>query len=86
MKRINFYLILLLFSNGCITQEPIGIIFTENGVGAGIASGMVEKTITTAPATISSITNAIGSSMILLEFTVKENGSRDGYPLQINSL
>jgi len=70
----------------CIAQKNIGVTFTESGKGAGIYSGLIDKTITTAPATLSSVNNAIATAITLLEFTVKENGSKDGYPLQIKEL
>lgn len=78
-------LIAALFG-ACIAQKPLGVTFTESGKGAGISSGQVDKTATTATATVSSIANTIGSAVTILEFTVKENGSKDGYPLQIKEL
>lgn len=75
----------VVLASGCIAQKPLDVTFTEGGKGAGIASGLVEKTAT-ATATVSSIANSIGSSVPILEFTVKENGSKDGYPLQIREL
>lgn len=71
---------------GCIAQKPLGVTFTEGGKGAGIASGLVEKTATSTPATISSVLNNIGQAQTVLEFTVKENGSKDGYPFEIKTL
>lgn len=71
---------------GCIAQSPVGVTFTESGKGAGIYSGLVDKTATAAPATVSSIANTIGTAVTVLEFTIRENGSRDGYPLQIKEL
>lgn len=70
----------------CIAQKTLGVTFTESGKGAGIQSGQVDKTATAAPATVSSLANSIGSAVVVLEFTVKENGSKDGYPLQIKEL
>lgn len=70
----------------CIAQKPLGVTFTEGGKGAGIASGLVEKTATATPATISSVANNIGQALTILEFTAKENGSRDGYPFEIKTL
>lgn len=86
MWRKCISLTIVLLSVGCIAQKPIGVTFTESGKGAGIYSGLVDKTATAAPATISSLSNSIGSALTILEFTVKENGSKDGYPLQIKEL
>jgi hypothetical protein len=74
------------FLCACIAQKMVGVTFTESGKGVGIFSGQVDKTATAAPATIGSLVNTIGGALTLLEFTVKENGSRDGYPLQIKEL
>jgi len=70
----------------CIAQNPINLVFTESGKGAGIESGDIVKTALATPATVSSILNTINQAVTILEFTVKENGSRDGYPLQIRAL
>jgi len=86
MLRTCILFTIVLLSVGCIAQKPIGVTFTESGKGAGIYSGLVDKTATAAPATISSLSNSIGSALTILEFTVKENGSKDGYPLQIKEL
>ena len=86
-SKVGLILFTLLFTvAGCIAQKTLSVTFTESGKGAGIQSGLVEKTATTAPATVSSIANTIGSAVTILEFTVKENGSKDGYPLQIKEL
>lgn len=82
---------LILFTSlftvaGCIAQKTLGVTFTESGKGAGIQSGLIEKTSYATPATISSILNNLGQAVAILEFTVKENGSRDGYPFQIKEL
>jgi len=76
----------LALLSGCIAQDPLGVTFTEGGKGAGIASGLIEKTATATPATISSIANNINQAQTILEFTVKENGARDGYPFEIKTL
>lgn len=81
---LSFLIIPILMS--CIAQKSVGLTFTENGKGVGIYSGLVDKTATNAPATVSSIINTIGAAVTVLEFTIKENGSRDGYPLQIREL
>ncbi len=91
MQRYNKMrgFIIVLFSvtlEGCIAQKPIDLVFTESGKGAGIESGLVEKTATAASTDLSSIDTTISSAEILLEFTLKENGSKDGYPLQIKEL
>lgn len=81
--------IIVLFSvtlAGCIAQKPIDLIFTESGKGAGVESGDIVKTSLATPATISSTLNNLNQAVTILEFTVKENGSRDGYPLQIRGL
>lgn len=81
--------IIVLFSvtlAGCIAQKPIDLIFTESGKGAGVESGDIVKTALATPATISSTLNNLNQAVTILEFTVKENGSRDGYPLQIRGL
>lgn len=70
----------------CTAQKPLGVTFTESGKGVGIFSGLVEKTATTAPATIASTVDTANEAVTLLEFTVKENGSKDSYPLQIKEL
>lgn len=70
----------------CIAQKPIDLIFTESGKGAGVESGDIVKTALATPPTISSILNNVNQAVTILEFTVKENGSRDGYPLQIRTL
>lgn len=70
----------------CIAQKTLEVTFTESGKGAGIQSGLVDKTVTTATTTVSSTANSIGTAVVVLEFTVKENGSKDGYPLQIKEL
>jgi hypothetical protein len=85
-KQVGFISFLALLSLSCIAQKNIGLTFTESGKGVGIYSGLVDKTATTAPATVSSMINSIGAAVIVLEFTIKENGSRDGYPLQIREL
>lgn len=86
-NKVGLILFTSLFTMaGCIAQKTLGVTFTESGKGAGIQSGQVDKTATTAPATVSSMSNSIGSALTILEFTVKENGSRDGYPLQIKEL
>ena len=82
---------LILFTSlftvaGCIAQKTLGVTFTESGKGAGIQSGLIEKTSYATPATVSSILNNLGQAVAILEFTVKENGSRDGYPFQIKEL
>ncbi|MFZ5629619.1 MAG: hypothetical protein ACOY5B_10855 [Spirochaetota bacterium] len=79
-------LTVLLLAAGCIAQKPLDVTFTEGGKGAGIASGLVEKTATATPATISSEANNINQALTVLEFTAKENGSRDGYPFEIKTL
>ncbi|GAB4432872.1 MAG: hypothetical protein OHK0011_15810 [Turneriella sp.] len=79
-------LTVLLLTAGCIAQKPLDVTFTEGGKGAGIASGLVDKTATATPATISSILNNINQAQTILEFTAKENGSRDGYPFEIKTL
>ena len=71
---------------GCIAQNPINLVFTESGKGAGIESGDMVKTALATPASISSILNNLNQAVTILEFTVRENGSRDGYPLQIRAL
>lgn len=91
MKRLNkmrgcIILIIPLWLVACIAQKSIDLVFTESGKGAGIESGLVEKTATAASTDLSSIDTTISSAEILLEFTVKENGSKDGYPLQIREL
>lgn len=85
---VGFFPLLLsaFVLQNCIAQKPLGLTFTEAGKGAGIQSGQVDKTATSATTTLSSINNAIGTAIVLLEFTVKENGSKDGYPLQIKEL
>jgi hypothetical protein len=70
----------------CIAQKTLGVTFTESGKGAGIQSGIIEKTSYATPATVSSILNNLGQAVAILEFTVKENGSRDGYPFEIKEL
>ncbi len=83
----GFLLCTLLFAAaGCIAQKPLGVTFTESGKGAGIQSGIIEKTSYATPATVSSILNNIGQAVAILEFTVRENGSRDGYPFEIKEL
>ncbi len=85
--KVGFLLLTLLFSvAGCIAQKTLGVTFTESGKGAGIQSGLVEKTAVAAPANILSTTDALNEAVTLLEFVVKENGSRDGYPLQIKEM
>ncbi len=85
--KVGFLLCTLLFAGaGCIAQKTLGVTFTESGKGAGIQSGMIEKTSYATPATVSSILNNIGQAVAVLEFTVKENGSRDGYPFEIKEL
>jgi len=88
LKKMRGYIFVLIPSLlfACIAQKPIDLVFTESGKGAGIDSGLVEKTATAASTDLSSIDTTIGSAEILLEFTVKENGSKDGYPLQIKEL
>ncbi|MFO1469628.1 MAG: hypothetical protein U1F27_01150 [Turneriella sp.] len=86
-SKVGLILFTILFTvAGCIAQKTLGVTFTESGKGAGIQSGLVEKTSYTTPATVSSILNNIGQAVAILEFTVKENGSRDGYPFQIKEL
>jgi hypothetical protein len=86
MKTRLLSVLIAALLSACIAQKPMGVTFTESGKGAGIYSGQVDKTATGAAATVSSIANSIGTSVVVLEFTVKENGSKDGYPLQIREL
>lgn len=91
MKRLNkmrgcIILLIPLWLVACIAQKPIDLIFTESGKGAGVESGDIVKTALATPASISSILNNLNQAVTILEFTVKENGSRDGYPLQIRGL
>lgn len=70
----------------CIAQKSVGVTFTESGKGVGLQSGQADKTATAAPGTVASTVDSIGAAVVLLEFTVKENGAKDGYPLQIKEL
>lgn len=84
--RLFMPMLIAALFGACIAQKTLGVTFTESGKGAGIQSGLVDKTATTATTTVSSIANSIGAAVVILEFTVKENGSKDGYPLQIKEL
>lgn len=81
-----FSLLAALGSAGCIAQKTVGVTFTESGKGAGIYSGLVEKTSYATPATLASDKDSNAEAVALLEFTAKENGSRDGYPFQISEV
>lgn len=76
----------MIACGACTQQKNIGLTFTESGKGVGIQSGQIDKTATTAPGTIASTVDSIGAAVVLLEFTIKENGAKDGYPLQIKEL
>lgn len=78
--------VLVIICMACIAQKSVGLTFTESGKGAGIQSGQVDKTATAAPGTVASTVDSIGAAVVLLEFTIKENGAKDGYPLQIKEL
>lgn len=85
--KVGFLLLTLLFSvAGCIAQKTLGVTFTESGKGAGIQSGTIEKTSYATPATVSSTLTNLNQAVAVLEFTVKENGAKDGYPLEIKEL
>lgn len=81
---LSFLIIPVLMS--CIAQKTVGVTFTESGKGAGIYSGLIEKTNYATPATLPSDKDSNAEAIALLEFTAKENGSRDGYPFQISEV
>lgn len=79
-------LLITLFGLNCIAQKTVGVTFTEGGKGAGIDSGLIDKTSYATPSTLPSDKDSNAEAVALLEFTAKENGSRDGYPFQISEV